>query len=66
VEVGRPIPYLTHTRTHTPRPFPSYGFDYLVLPIMEQGGFRIFRELFSTGGDDPPREEDTGGLALGQ
>jgi hypothetical protein len=33
---------------------------------MEQGGFRVFREMFSTGGDEPPRAEDTGGLALGQ
>ena len=60
--------YLTphpHPHTHTLSPL-SYGFDYLVLPIMEQGGFRVFREMFSTGGDEPPRAEDTGGLALGQ
>ncbi len=42
-----------------------HGFDYLVLPIMEQGGFRAFQEMFSTGGDQPPREEDNLGLALG-
>ncbi|EWM23418.1 hypothetical protein Naga_100077g17 [Nannochloropsis gaditana] len=42
-----------------------YGFDYLVLPIMEQGGFRAFAAIFAVNGDHPPREEQTGGLALG-
>jgi len=42
-----------------------HGFDYLVLPIMEQGGFRAFAAMFAIRGDQPPRQEDTGGLALG-
>ena len=42
-----------------------HGFGYLVLPIMEQGGFRAFAAMFAIRGDQPPRQEDTGGLALG-
>lgn len=56
-------------RTRTPMTHTTpdrYGFDYLVLPVMEQGGFRVFAEMLSEGRDVPPREEDNGRLALGR
>jgi hypothetical protein len=43
-----------------------YGFEYLVLPIMQQGGFRTFAQMVSEGRDQPPRQAEVGGLALGQ
>lgn len=60
-------PYLPkHPPTHPHATPDRYGFDYLVLPVMEQGGFRVFAEMLAEGRDSPPRAEDNGGLALGR
>lgn len=46
----------------------SYGYSYLVVPIMQQGGFRGFSKSLTPVSDEGGalRSKDDGGLALGR